>query len=409
MGAAAGYCIMTATPATHRYAPFLLICAFLSAGYVPSADAEPDTGAQLQELRTHLKGLEKELNTSRGERDSLREELRAAEQEVGAQLKTLKQLNTELNSQATRLAGLHAEKDRQRQQIQVQIGHLEKEARAAYILGQQENLKLLLNQENPASVSRVLAYHHYLQRARAARIQEARTALARLATLTDQIQVRTRELEALRSEELAKKQTLLGARAQRGRLLAQVNLRVRNQAQEVERVRLDEQRLVRLLQELKTVAIRTPPPSFPNLPGRFQAHKGKFPLPMQGRITARFGAPRSLGEGGLGAAKSGGLRWRGIFVTAPEGHTVASIFRGRVAYADWLRGFGLLIILEHGDGYMTLYGHNQSLYKEAGDWVEAGQTIAGSGSTGGPPEPGLYFEIRHNGEPRDPLEWCRIR
>ena len=88
---------------------------------------------------------------------------------------------------------------------------------------------------------------------------------------------------------------------------------------------------------------------------------------------------------------------------------MASIFRGRVAYADWLRGFGLLIILEHGDGYMTLYGHNQSLYKEAGDWVEAGQTIAGSGSTGGPSEPGLYFEIRHNGEPRDPLEWCRIR
>ncbi len=387
----------------------LLICAFLSAGYLPSATPAPDTGAQLQELRTHLKGLEKDLNTSRGERDNLREELRAAEQEIGAQLKTLKQLNIQLKSQATRLAGLRAEKDRQRQQIQVQVTHLEKEARAAYILGQQENLKLLLNQENPASVSRVLAYHHYLQQARATRIQEARVALARLAMLTDQIQVRTRELEALRSEELAKKQTLLGARAQRSRLLAQVNLRVRNQAQEMERVRLDEQRLVRLLQELKTVAIRTPPPSFPNLPGRFQAHKGKLPLPMQGRITARFGAPRSLGEGGLGPAKSGGLRWRGIFVTAPEGHTVASIFRGRVAYADWLRGFGLLIILEHGDGYMTLYGHNQSLYKEAGDWVEAGQTIAGSGSTGGPPEPGLYFEIRHNGEPRDPLEWCKIR
>ena len=384
----------------------LLACVFL--GYLPSADAEPDTGAQLQELRAHLKGLEKDLNTARGERDGLREELRAAEQEVGAQLKTLKHINAELKSQTTRLAGLHAEKDRQRQHIQVQLGHLEKEARAAYILGQQENLKLLLNQENPASVSRVLAYHRYLQQARAARIQEARAALARLATLTDQIQMRTRALEALRSDELAKKQSLIGARTQRSRLLAQVNLRVRNQAQEVERLRLDEQRLVRLFKELETVALRAPAPSFPTQ-GRFQTHKGKLPLPIQGRISARFGAPRSLGEVGVAAPKSGSFRWRGIFVTAPEGGNVASIFRGRVAYADWLRGFGLLIILEHGDGYMTLYGHNQSLYKEAGDWVEAGQTIAGSGSTGGPSEPGLYFEIRHNGEPRDPLEWCRIR
>lgn len=356
-----------------------------------------DTGEQLQELRTRLKGLEKELNTTRGERDSLRDELRGAEQDIGAQLKILKQLDAQLTSQTTRLAGLHAEKSRQHQQIQAQLKHLEQEARAAYILGQQENLKLLLNQENPASVSRVLAYYHYLQRARAARIQEARASLDRLAALTDQIQMRTQELDALKSDALTKQQALIATRAQRGRLLAQVNLRVRNQAQEVERLRLDEQRLVRLLKELETVAIRAPQPSFPTQ-GRFQTHKGKLPLPIQGRVTARFGAPRS-----------GGLRWRGIFVTAPEGRTVASVFRGRVAYADWLRGFGLLIILEHGEGYMTLYGHNQSLYKEAGDWVEAGQTIAGSGSTGGPPEPGLYFEIRHNGDPRDPLEWCRIR
>ena len=370
----------------------LVICTLMGA-----STQGGDTGEQLQELRTRLKGLEKELNTTRGERDSLRDELRGVEQDIGAQLKILKQLDAQLTSQTTRLAGLHAEKSRQHQQIQAQLKHLEQEARAAYILGQQENLKLLLNQENPASVSRVLAYYHYLQRARAARIQEARASLDRLAALTDQIQMRTQELDALKSDALTKQQALIATRAQRGRLLAQVNLRVRNQAQEVERLRLDEQRLVRLLKELETVAIRAPQPSFPTQ-GRFQAHKGKLPLPIQGRVTARFGAPRS-----------GGLRWRGIFVTAPEGRTVASIFRGRVAYADWLRGFGLLIILEHGEGYMTLYGHNQSLYKEAGDWVEAGQTIAGSGSTGGPPEPGLYFEIRHNGDPRDPLEWCRIR
>ena len=140
-------------------------------------------------------------------------------------------------------------------------------------------------------------------------------------------------------------------------------------------------------------------PPFPSLDGRFADYKGKLPLPVKGTISARYGAPRNTGE----------LKWRGIFLSAPEGRNVVSVFRGRVAYADWLRGFGLLMVVEHGDGYMTLYGHNQSLYKEAGDWVEAGQTIASIGNTGGPSETGLYFEIRHDGEPRNPLDWCKIR
>jgi len=133
--------------------------------------------------------------------------------------------------------------------------------------------------------------------------------------------------------------------------------------------------------------------------GRFRKYKGKLPLPARGKIVARYGAPKNIGD----------LRWRGLFLAGREGQDVRSIFRGRVAFADWLRGFGLLLILDHGDGYMTLYGHNQSLYKEVGDWVEAGQVIAGMGNTGDITQPGLYFEVRHNGKPRDPLLWCRAR
>ena len=375
----------------------------------PTLAKNSDTSEQLQALRGHLKDLEKDLNASRGERDSLRDALRDTERDIGGLLLNLKQLDASLRSETTRLGRLQNEDAQQRRQIQTQLDHLENEARAAYILGQQESLKLFLNQENPAEVSRVLTYHRYLQQARAARIQSARTALGQLLVLQEQIRSHREELTALRTEELQKKQTLEASRRKRGQLLAQVNRRVLNQSQEKDRLQRDEQRLVRLLNELRSAKLNPPrrPPSkdsesdapFPSLDGRFADYKGKLPLPVKGKISARYGAPRNTGE----------LKWRGIFLSAPEGRNVVSVFRGRVAYADWLRGFGLLMVVEHGDGYMTLYGHNQSLYKEAGDWVEAGQAIASIGNTGGPSETGLYFEIRHDGEPRNPLDWCKIR
>jgi septal ring factor EnvC (AmiA/AmiB activator) len=376
-----------------------------------------DTSEQLQALRGHLKDLEKELDSSLGERDSLRDELRDAEREIGGLIQNLKQLDTDLRTAGTRLDNLQKDDARQRRQIQTELGHLENEVRAAYILGQQEDLKLFLNQENPANVSRALTYHRYLQQARAARIQTARTALVRLLALQEQIRAHREELKALRAEELKKKQALEATRGKRSQLLAQVNLRVRNQSQERDRLRQNEQRLVRLLDELRSPRVKqlsspeqhTSQEPFPSLDGRFMDYKGKLPLPVKGKIAARYGAPRNGGELNAAGPRSGGLKWRGIFLSAPEGRNVVSVFRGRVAYADWLRGFGLLLVLEHGNGYMTLYGHNQSLYKEAGDWVEAGQTIASIGSTGGAPEPGLYFEIRHDGEPSNPLEWCKIR
>ncbi len=373
----------------------------------PALAGKGDTNEQLRDLRSHLKDLEKDLNASRGERDSLRDELRDTERDIGALMQNLKHVDAGLRSAGTRLSRLQKEDEQQRQQIQGQLKHLENEVRAAYLLGQQESLKLFLNQENPAHVSRTLTYPRYLQQARAAHIQSARKVLERQRGLQDKIRTHREELTALRAEEVKKKQTLEASRRKRGQLLAQVNQRVRDQSQEKDRLQRDEQRLVRLLQELRSPKVSMLRPSrdtaspepFPTLDGRFRENKGKLPLPARGTIAARYGAPRSTGD----------LKWRGIFLSAPEGGKVVSVFRGRVAYADWLRGFGLLMVLEHGDGYMTLYGHNQSLYKEAGDWVDAGQTIASIGSTGGPSESGLYFEIRHDGEPRNPLDWCKIR
>ena len=193
------------------------------------------------------------------------------------------------------------------------------------------------------------------------------------------------------------KTELEGNRARRAQLLASLDRRVSTQSRELERLREDETRLTRLVQEIKTAYAELPLPS--DVKGAFGTLKGKLALPAKGRLAARFGEPKSVGN----------LKWRGVLVDAADGSAVRAVARGRVAYADWLRGFGLLLILEHGDGYMTLYGHNQSLQKQAGEWLEAGEVIARVGNTGDAPQAGLYFEVRQNGEPRDPLLWCRVR
>ncbi len=362
-----------------------------------AAQPQPADEARLQQLRARIQTLQQQLNETRGRRDAVREEVQTLERQIGALLRNLRQLNARLKADNRKLERLRQRAARERRKLGVQFEGLEHQARAAYLLGRQEYVKMLLNQKDPTNLARVLTYYRYMNRARTERIRSIKTALAQLQTLENQIQKRGRELMRLRASQTQKKRELETSRARRGELLAHLNRRVRDQSQEIKRLRADEQRLERLLGKLTSYL--TDIPSLPGKEAHFGKYKGKLPLPTRGRITARFGQKKRLGD----------LKWRGIFVAGREGQDVISVFRGRVAYADWLRGFGLLLILDHGNGYMTLYGHNQSLYKEVGDWVEAGQTIASVGSTGDVPRSGVYFEIRHKGKPRDPLRWFNVQ
>jgi septal ring factor EnvC (AmiA/AmiB activator) len=339
------------------------------------------------------------VNETRGERDQARAQLREVERDIGRLVNEQKRLQTQLKTETGKLQALQARARNARAELRAHTDNLASQVRAAHAMGEQEYLKLLLNQQDPAGVARVHVYYRYLTQARTARMDEIRASLAQLAALEKQIGERTRELTALRAEQTRQQQALQETRARRGTILAGLNQKLSSQSQTIERLKHDEQRLVRLLRELSQALADTP-----NLPGpvgpgaRFRDFRGKLSLPVKGRILARYGDPKNVGD----------IRWKGLFLAAQEGRDVTAVFRGRVAYADWLRGFGLLIVLEHGDGYMTLYGHNQSLNKAVGDWVEAGQVIASVGNTGGNPQSGLYFEIRHKGEPRNPLQWCRV-
>ena len=357
--------------------------------------AERPADDQLHALRQRIDALQIELNEMRGARDQARGQLRDTERRLGTQLKTARETEASRKSETARLNALQTARTRSRAELSARREELQQAVRAAYLLGKQDYLKLLLSQDDPARVSRILIYYRYLAQARATRIEGLDTALARLNNLERQIDERIQRLAVVSAQQLEQKQALEATRAQRRQLLAQLNEQVRDRSQEIERLKGDEVRIGRLVRALREELARTPalepPPVKTVQPGRWQ-------LPVRGQITARFGAPKKVGD----------LRWRGIFLAVPEGQEVKAVTRGRVVYADWLRGFGLLLVLDHGSGLMTLYGHNQSLYKSVGDRIEAGESIAASGNSGGPAQPGLYFEVREHGEPRNPLDWCKL-
>lgn len=357
--------------------------------------AERNNDEQLRDLRARIESLQTELNEMRGARAEARAQLRDSERRLGKQLKTLRDIEARAKSESARLTALQTARTRARAELATRRRELDEAVRASYILGKQDYLRLLLSQDDPARVSRMLTYYRYYAQARAARIQGLDTNLARLHDLEQQISGRVQELAALRAQQLEQREALQATRTERRQLLTQLNEQVRDRSQEIERLKQDEERIARLVRALRAEIARAPVTE-PKI--EKPSSRARWRMPVQGRITARFGAPKQVGD----------LRWRGIFLATPEGQEVKSVTRGRVVFADWLRGFGLLVVVDHGSGLMTLYGHNQSLYKAVGDRVEAGETLAVSGNTGGPEQPGLYFEIREHGEPRNPLDWCKL-
>lgn len=354
------------------------------------------TQADLDQLRSRIESLRENLTRSEGERNAVRIELRDMEQKIALSGKRLHQIARELQSRERKLDELRREQAREQEKLGAQRNALAAQVRAAYIMGREPYLKLLLNQQDPSALGRSLAYYGYFNRLRSARMTEAAARLSSLARLEQGIREETAQRLILREREQAERKAYLANRAARTEVLAKLNSEIRTRGDELERAVQDEKRLAELLRKLEPALARIPretggPPDTP-----FAALKGKLHWPVQGRISAPYGGERLEGR----------LRWQGVLIEAPEGNEVHAVSRGRVAFSGWLRGLGQLVIVDHGGGYLTLYGHNQALYKEAGDWVEAGEAIASVGASGGRDKPALYFEVREQGEPRDPALWC---
>jgi septal ring factor EnvC (AmiA/AmiB activator) len=208
------------------------------------------------------------------------------------------------------------------------------------------------------------------------------------------MQERRARLETLQAGLRDDRANLEDSRSDRAGVLAALNREMRSQAEEIDRLKKDEEYLLRLIRGLNLYLDELHEDR--KVEFAFDHHRGQLELPARARLISRFGDP-----------KQGELTWEGLFLGASEGQQVHAVFRGRVAFADWFGSLGLLLIIDHGDGYMSLYGHNQALYADVGDWVETGQLVSSAGNSGGLDHPGLYFEIRHNGVPRNPLLWVR--
>ena len=374
-----------------------LVLLLIAPATAQSADTAKQHANELKQLRARIQQLKEELNQTKGLRDAERKELQRLDGRIGTLVDAVGELDQELRAQALALQKLNGRQRGVQRNLKRQRQGLVRHVRAAYALGQQEYMKLLLNQDDPSAVGRVMAYYGYLARARSRQIEATRISLKELTQLEQQIAERTGELRELRAAQAERKQALLEVHKERTRVLAALDRQLHGQTQEISHLRGDERRLQRLLDELQTNLAGIP--GDPAFERRFGDTKGRLPFPTRGKILVHYGEPKRGGQ----------LRWKGVLVGGEPGQDVISVARGRVAFADWLRGFGLLLILEHGDGYMTLYGHNQGLYTQVGDWVEGGQVIASLGSTGDVPQPGVYFEIRRQGRPRDPLGWLSKR
>ncbi len=365
-----------------------------SAGEEPADSAE--LNRQLQALEAEIDKFREMLDRTRTEKDSLEGDLEKSEKSINEMLKKIRSLETSLEKGEDRLGRLVTRQQELQLAREEQRKYLVRQIRAAYEAGNQEFLKILLNQEDTNRLSRMLTYYEYFSRARAAQVRRYSETIDQLQVLSMRIARENSALLENRNQLQAERSQLLKARTEKRRVLAALNRDIRTSGRELEIRLANRERLESLIERIRFGSSRLPTPA-DVVP--FETLKGELILPVAGRITHRYGNKRSSGK----------LRWNGVVIEAPEGEPVFAIHYGRVVFSDWLRGFGLLMIINHGEGYMSLYGHNQVLYRETGDWVTAGETIATVGNSGGQNQSGLYFEIRVAGKTADPQLWCRLR
>ncbi|MBA1148948.1 peptidoglycan DD-metalloendopeptidase family protein [Ectothiorhodospiraceae bacterium WFHF3C12] len=352
---------------------------------------------RLEQLRSEIDQIQSNLAADRRRQDKLQSELGELDSRIGRVAARTRQLNRRIEETRSRIEGLRRQRDQHQQRLSTHKDVLTRQILAAHTSGRQEYLRLVLNQEDPARLDRVLVYYEYLTRARAERIAGAVQQLRRLRVVEQSLNDELASLQALLDKRDAERDSLRAARNEREQVLARIDEAIAAKDQRLARLRADEQRLKSLVDQLQRALADIPEEALEREP--FGQRKGRLDWPLAGELKARYGGNRGVGD----------MRWQGVVIGAPEGAEVHAVSHGRVVFSDWLRGVGMLIIIDHGGGYLTLYGHNQSLYKETGEWVQAGEVIATVGASGGQRGSGLYFEVRADGRPVDPMAWLGPR
>ncbi|HST28726.1 MAG TPA: peptidoglycan DD-metalloendopeptidase family protein [Rudaea sp.] len=372
------------------------VCANVHAQADDAARAAQEAQARqkLEQVRAQIKSLVDAQRDTGSKRNDAVAGLREQELKVAATAKELRTLDAQLATQQGKLDNLLRQRTALDADLKNQRDALAALLRSAYAMGRGEELKLLLAQDKAADIARMLAYYGYFERARLGEIGALLKNLEALAKVQNEIEAQRAILKTSRDERAAQAQQLDAERVARQNVLDQLDATLKDQKSRLAALGKDEKALTDLIAKLRDIFADIPK----TLAGAesFAVLRGKVPWPLRGRIVERFGSNTG-----------GGQVSQGVLIAAKGGSEVRAVSHGRVVFADWLRGYGLLMIVDHGDGYLSLYGYNETLLKDVGDWVDAGTVVATSGDSGGRPTPGLYFELRYKGKAVDPGAWLK--
>ncbi|MBQ1782399.1 MAG: peptidoglycan DD-metalloendopeptidase family protein [Gammaproteobacteria bacterium] len=349
---------------------------------------------KLKEVQAEIKRTEQVLSEQKSSREELQLALKTTETRIGELVQAQQKTEAELASSRNELARLGGQRAELQQQQKQQQEVLAQQLVSAYTRGGHDYAKLLLSQSGAGQLERVLAYYGFLNEARVQAIDAVKETRFALLQVEEELGKREGELKALLDRQQQERDDLSSSKSQRERALNRLQRDMKRAQQQLTQLQESEQALKTVIAEARQVKpnVSRGPVSVKGLGGQ----QGKLSWPVKGRLAKRFGE-----------ARQGGMRWKGVMLSASEGSPVYAVADGNVVYADWVKGFGLLLVVDHGEGYMSIYGHNQALLKQAGDGIRTGEAVALVGKSGGHAEPGLYFEIRHQGEAVDPARWCR--
>ncbi|MFT4530278.1 MAG: septal ring factor EnvC (AmiA/AmiB activator) [Gammaproteobacteria bacterium] len=371
----------------------LLAFALMSLFIISPVWADDDE-ARLNELKSEIKKLEQWLNSAKDEYADLNKSLKQSDKEIGALLKQIQQTQTQLREEQARLKKLRLEQTQLHQLQTEHQRHLSQQVIASRNMGDESALRLWLAQDDPQQSQRLMRYFSYFNQARVENIEHTMAELVRLDQIAELIVQQEQALKSTEQSLLNKNKTLSSKRKDQQRILANLSKKMNTESQRLTQKQADRKRLENLLAEVETILANSPRQ---NDERPFSKMKGKLPRPVAGRVLKAFGNANSDTMS----------RWEGWQISVQEGAEVRAIHHGRVVFSDWLRGFGLLLIIDHGQGYLSLYAHNETLLRDVGSWVNGGDVVAAAGRSGGLTDPALYFEIRYQGRPQDPAVWIR--
>jgi len=376
--------------------------AILAAALSLPALAQEDEGGlakvkerELENVREKISDLKKSMDKRAVDRDRITGDLQKAEVQISEKRVRLKELERQKQFSERRNAELEDKLRVREAELDEESDQLAAQVRAAYTSGSQERIKLLLNQQDPATTGRMMVYYQFLSDYRGDNIEKVKGIIDELAVLHQKAADEENRLAGLARARYAELVELNKEQERRQKLLVVLKTKMQQEGSEIERLAAEEKDLARLIAELTSILsdypIRSEEP--------FSALKGKLTWPVAGRLLHDFGQPRAGGR----------LKWNGVVLAAPRGREVRAVYHGRVVFADWLAGMGLLVIVDHGEGFMTLYGYNETTLKSAGEWVAPGDVIATVGDSGGQQQASLYFEIRQGTRPVNPRTWITKR